>query len=339
MSLQVSKKVSTFLYTMCAIITVLSVIYERRSFLSNAQSVIEAKKSMIDRELYMRLLSRVADGNYLVTRKDSKLFRYLGETDTFSGIYLVGSWGNYRRVSLEKVPYLNPRAKYFFVDIKDFLIHRMFLKHNLKSFMYTKSFNLENTKNEVALMSEISQECLKILDKVGSTEIAMEDMIVRLRKGSPDELFVEHAQGLSIIKSVFKNENEFLEGLKAHFMDFMDSVFFGMEASSFCDSYVKSVINYLEREDVLLLSPSIKMHPELIHYLFPYKMVSERPNLLHNQLVAGGISLNGVQHNNYLKKLFNLKKIEKITEGGCRFIFTAHISMDIQKKKYSITFV
>lgn len=339
MSLQASKRICIFLHTISTIITAFSMAYEGKSFLKNAQNEIEIRKLMIDQGLYTELLSRIADGHYLVTQRGSKLFRYLKGTSIFSGIYLIGSRGIQKHISLEKVPHLDPRARYFFVDVKDIPLYRMFLKNNLHSFVHTKSFGLDHTESEIVQMSRISQECLRILDRVGSTEIAMEDMIVKLHKGNPDELFIEHSQGLSITKSVFKNRNEFLEDLKVHFVDFMDSVPFGMKSSSFCSAYVKSVINYLKRENVLLLSPPIKRHPELIHYLFPYRIISGTSNLSNSQLIVGGVSFNGIQQSDHLKGLFDLERIGKITESGARFIFTAYVSIDSRKKKYNVSFI
>ncbi|AFN82504.1 hypothetical protein EROM_020290 [Encephalitozoon romaleae SJ-2008] len=339
MNLQANKRTCIFLHTISTMITIFSMAYEKKSFLKNVQNEIEIRKLMIDQELYTELLSRIADGNYLVTQKGSKLFRYLKDTNILPGIYLVGSRGRQEHVSLEKVPYLDPRAKYFFIDIKDIPLYRMFLKNNLRSFIHTKGFDLDHTENEILQMSRISQECLRILDRIGSTKIVMEDMIVKLNKGNPDELCIEHSQGLFITKSLFNNRNEFLEDLKTHFVGFMDLIPFGMKTSSFCSAYAKSVINYLKRENVLLLSPSIKRYPELIHYLFPYRIISGTSNLSSNQLVVGGVSFNGIHQNDYLKELFDLEKIKKITENGVKFIFTAHVSIDSRKRKYGISFI
>ncbi|ADM11031.1 uncharacterized protein Eint_020300 [Encephalitozoon intestinalis ATCC 50506] len=321
------------------ILTAISAIHEKRSSLRNLQDKIEVRKSIIDQKVYTKLFTKIAEGNYIVVQRDSKLLKYLGNTNPLSDLYLIGKYGIPKHISLEDIPYLETEARYFFIEIKDIPIHRIFVKQNLHSFMYIKGFNLGPDKDEIDQMVKISQECLRAFDRIGNIEMAAKDMIVKIRKVNPFELFINHSEGFTIMKSIFNHRNEFLEDLKVHFVKFMSSIFFGMKTSSFCDAYVKSIISYLERENILAIAPSIKEYPELIHRLFPYKIISTSPNILHEELIVGGISLDGILQDKYLRELFNLGKIKEITRGGSRFIFTGHISIDNQKGKYNVSFV
>ncbi|CAD25068.1 hypothetical protein [Encephalitozoon cuniculi GB-M1] len=340
MMFQGSRSLLLCLYAINTILMVLSVAVEKKSFLRSVRSTIEDRKSLIDQEVYIKLLVGIAEGNCIVAQQGSRLFRYLPVgVDSPSGLHLIGRQGAYRHISFSEIPRLDPNVRYFFIDANDILVLRMFLERGLHSFIYTGSFGFGFSRDGINQMLMISQECLGILDRVGYMETDVEDMEIKLRKGRPDELLINHPQGLFVMKSMFKYRNEFLEDLKTHFTDFMNSILPGMRVSSFCSTYVKSVIGYLERRGILVSTPPIKEYPELIHYLFPYRVVPDVPNLSDEELVVGGISLDGVLQNDYLKDLFNPEQVERIVKNGSRFIFTSHISADGRKRKYGVSFV
>lgn len=331
------------LTTNIALMILVSVVEWNSTCTKEIMHQIKPNISAINRELCNKLKIRLSREYCIVFERNDEMFRSLTENVVSDAdLYLLGygSSGTVTPVYLSGIPSLSGELKYLVTRKSSMTVYRRFLEHGLHCWICTSKLLPDIGNLEILEMSRMLETCLKFLDRVDSIEVIAEDLEIRIHRGKPSEIYIRHNHVSVVMKTIFEARNDFLEDMKAHFAEFMNRVPFRMPASEFCSEYVRDVMKLLHEIGILRCIPSIEKYPELLHYLFPFRIV-DLYELGKEDLVVGGVVLDEVVNNEYLEPLFNTKEItDKIRHGG-RFIFTGHVSFveDGDQRGYVVDFM
>lgn len=318
-----------WIYTADIMLMVLLSILERRLiFIRDFKLGIESSIVTINEEICKKIRTGVKDGYCIGFGGRDKMFdSFPRDTDPDANLYLIGYTSRFRAIPIhfEDIPKLDKKFYYFLMDT-DISVYRKFLESGLSCWIHTGKIGTYLTKTDILEMSKILRQCQAFLETLGNTEIRTKDLVIRIHKGTPSEVYINHRQIGEVTKTVFREKNDLLESLKLQFAEFMETIPLQMPASVFCDMYVNSVINFLHEMNLLRLVPSIGEYPELIHYLFPFIIRPKEYKTREEELITGGVALDRMLESEYLKPLFNTEEVLKKTKSGGRFIFAAHAS-------------